>query len=62
MDQRSYLLAAAVRTVSLNPARSVGLDDRGALEPGQRADLVRVRVLDGEPVVRGVWRDGARVV
>lgn len=55
-------LPAAVRTVSLNPARSVGLDDRGALESGQRADLVRVRVLDGEPVVRGVWRGGARVV
>lgn len=55
-------LPAAMRTVSLNPARSVGLGDRGALEPGQRADLVRVRVLDGEPVVRGVWRGGARVV
>lgn len=55
-------LPAAVRTVSLNPARSVGLDDRGALEPDRRADLVRVRVVDGEPVVRGVWRDGVRVV
>jgi alpha-D-ribose 1-methylphosphonate 5-triphosphate diphosphatase len=55
-------LPAAVRTVSLNPARSVGFDDRGALEAGQRADLVRVRVVDGEPVVRSVWRDGKRVV
>jgi len=55
-------MAKAVRTVSLNPARAVGLQDRGALEPEQRADLVRVRMVEGEPVVRAVWRDGKRVV
>ena len=35
--------------------------DRGALEPGLRADLVRVRVSEEVPVVRQVWRGGERV-
>ena len=34
---------------------------RGRLEAGQRADLVRVRLHDGLPVVRQVWRAGERV-
>lgn len=54
-------LAQAVAMVSRNPAEAAGLADRGAIEPGRRADLVRVR-LDGEvPVVRTVWRTGMRV-
>ena len=54
-------LADAIATVSATPARQVGLDDRGALLPGRRADLVRVRVV-GEDlvVVRGVWVRGER--
>ncbi len=55
-------LPQAVRLASLNPARAVGLADRGEIAPGRRADLVRVRVLDGAPVVRAVWREGERVV
>jgi len=55
-------LAAAVRKVSLNPARAVGLDDRGELEPGKRADFLRVRLAGGVPVIREVWRAGDRVV
>jgi alpha-D-ribose 1-methylphosphonate 5-triphosphate diphosphatase len=47
--------------VTERPARMAGLDDRGRLEPGQRADLVRVRLHDGLPVVRQVWRAGERV-
>jgi alpha-D-ribose 1-methylphosphonate 5-triphosphate diphosphatase len=54
-------LPSAVRLVSLNPARAAGLDDRGEIAAGLRADLVRVRIVDGEPVVRGVWRNGERV-
>jgi alpha-D-ribose 1-methylphosphonate 5-triphosphate diphosphatase len=37
------------------------LHDRGRLSPGLRADLVRVRVHEGLPVVRQVWRAGERV-
>lgn len=35
--------------VSTNPARAAGLDDRGAIAPGQRADLVVVDRRDGAP-------------
>jgi alpha-D-ribose 1-methylphosphonate 5-triphosphate diphosphatase len=54
-------LPQAVAMVSLNPARATGLDDRGEIAIGKRADLVRVRVDDHIPVVRSVWREGRRV-
>jgi alpha-D-ribose 1-methylphosphonate 5-triphosphate diphosphatase len=54
-------LAAAVALVSERPARLCGLTDRGRLEAGQRADLVRVRVHGNLPVVRQVWSAGERV-
>ena len=54
-------LPQAVAMVSKNPAEAVSLDDRGVIEPGRRADLVRVRVDDHVPVVRTVWREGRRV-
>lgn len=54
-------LPQAVAKVSKNPADAVGLTDRGVIEPGRRADLVRVRVDDHVPVVRTVWREGRRV-
>lgn len=55
-------LAAAIATVTANPARATGLDDRGRIATGLRADLVRVRTAQGIPVVREVWRAGERVV
>lgn len=54
-------LPAAVRLVTDAPARIAGLDDRGRLAPGLRADLIRVRLHDGLPVIRAVWRAGERV-
>jgi alpha-D-ribose 1-methylphosphonate 5-triphosphate diphosphatase len=54
-------LPDAVALITRNPARMAGLADRGALAPGLRADLVRVRVHEGLPVVRQVWRAGERV-
>jgi alpha-D-ribose 1-methylphosphonate 5-triphosphate diphosphatase len=54
-------LPEAIALVTENPARLAGLDDRGRLEPGQRADVVRVRLHEGLPVVRQVWRAGDRV-
>ena len=55
-------LPAAVRLVSTDPARAARFDDRGAIAPGLRADLVRVGAEPGQPpVVRGVWREGRRV-
>ena len=62
LHQRAGMsLPDAMRTVALNPARAIGLTDRGEIAPGQRADLVRVRLHGDLPIVREVWRDGARV-
>lgn len=54
-------LARAVATVTDGPAALAGLDDRGRLAPGRRADLVRVRELAHGPTVLRVWRAGQRV-
>ncbi|MDR3471488.1 MAG: alpha-D-ribose 1-methylphosphonate 5-triphosphate diphosphatase [Devosia sp.] len=54
-------LPESIAMVTRNPARAVGLDDRGEIAVGKRADFVRVRLIDGAPVVRGVWRQGERV-
>nr|WP_295468761.1 alpha-D-ribose 1-methylphosphonate 5-triphosphate diphosphatase [Mesorhizobium sp.] len=54
-------LPDAVALVTSTPARTVGLDDRGEIAPGKRADLVRVRQHHGIPTVRSVWRRGERV-
>jgi alpha-D-ribose 1-methylphosphonate 5-triphosphate diphosphatase len=55
-------LPEAVAMISDNPARMGGLTDRGRLEAGQRADLVRLRLHHKLPVVRQVWRAGERVI
>jgi alpha-D-ribose 1-methylphosphonate 5-triphosphate diphosphatase len=65
-------LADGAKLISGNPARAVGLDDRGEIAVGKRADLVRVRPHGAPPterhpsgqrvpVVRGVYRQGSRV-
>ncbi len=65
-----FLLADEIETVSLpdaiamvsaTPARTIGLDDRGRIAAGLRADLVRVHREGGVPVCRAVWRQGKRV-
>lgn len=54
-------LPQAVRMVTQAPARACGLEDRGRILAGLRADLVQVRLVGGFPVVRSVWRGGRRV-
>jgi alpha-D-ribose 1-methylphosphonate 5-triphosphate diphosphatase len=54
-------LPAAIRTVSRTPAHAVGLDDRGEIAVGKRADLVRVYTSAGASTARNVWRAGRRV-
>lgn len=56
-----FPLNEAVNLVSRNPARACGLTDRGELAAGLRADLLRVREVQGQPAVREVHRDGHRV-
>jgi alpha-D-ribose 1-methylphosphonate 5-triphosphate diphosphatase len=58
--QFGWSLAKAAALVTATPAKAAQLEDRGVIEPGRRADLVRVRVAGGLPVIRGVWVEGAR--
>ena len=51
-------LADAVTAASTTPAALLRLDDRGAIAPGRRADLV---ALDHDLRVRGVWGAGREV-
>lgn len=60
-EPHGFSLPKAIATVSANPARAGGLDDRGTIAEGLRADLIQVRLVDGMPVVRSVWREGHRV-
>jgi alpha-D-ribose 1-methylphosphonate 5-triphosphate diphosphatase len=57
----AYSLPAAVATITRNPAKMVGLVDRGEVAPQLRADLVRVRDQGEFPIVRSVYRLGQRV-
>src|SRR6056297_1254764 len=54
-------MARGLATVTANPARAAGLTDRGRIEPGARADLVRFGLRGETPAVRGVWSQGRRV-
>lgn len=51
-------LPEAVAKISLNPARAVGLDDRGELAVGKRADMVRMRVVEQSPAILETWCAG----
>ncbi|MHA7775857.1 alpha-D-ribose 1-methylphosphonate 5-triphosphate diphosphatase [Roseibium sp. M-1] len=60
-DIEAISLPQAVAMVTATPARAIGLNDRGVLETGLRADLIQVKMVGDIPVVRGVWREGKRV-
>jgi alpha-D-ribose 1-methylphosphonate 5-triphosphate diphosphatase len=51
-------LHEAVALVTCNPARAIGLEDRGAIAPGARADLVLLDDSGAAPRIRAVWRAG----
>jgi alpha-D-ribose 1-methylphosphonate 5-triphosphate diphosphatase len=51
----------AIQMVTLSPARMVGLNDRGSIEIGRRADLVRVKTAQNLPLPMMVWLEGVRV-
>jgi len=66
----ALLLAQSVDTISVpraiaaatrNPARAVGLDDRGEIAIGLRADLVRFHATKKAPIIRDVWRGGKKI-
>ncbi|BBP77590.1 amidohydrolase [Pseudomonas sp. Ost2] len=68
--QAAFLLAAqdndcdlprTVAMVSRAPARAAGLDDRGEIRVGLRADVIHARNQGGLPVIQQVWRQAKRV-
>jgi alpha-D-ribose 1-methylphosphonate 5-triphosphate diphosphatase len=62
-EKHGIALPHALATVTRNPADMIGMDDRGRIAAGKRADLVRFKRLpDGVPIVRRVWREGIRVL
>jgi alpha-D-ribose 1-methylphosphonate 5-triphosphate diphosphatase len=54
-------IARGVATVTSAPAEAVGLADRGRLEVGRRADIVRVARIGQAGAIRGAWVQGRRV-
>lgn len=54
-------VARGMRTVTSAPAAAVGLQDRGQLTLGARADLIRVARVGGAAALRGTWVQGRRV-
>lgn len=54
-------LPSAIACVTSNPADLLGLGDRGRIEVGKRADVIRVDDRAEIPVVRAAWRAGERV-
>lgn len=56
-----YSLSDAVNCITFNPAKAVGLDDRGSISLGKKADLIRVTDKKEFPQIKEVWKEGARV-
>lgn len=54
-------MARGIATVTAAPAAATGLEDRGTLTPGLRADVIRVARIGTAGAVRGVWVAGQRV-
>ncbi len=53
--------ARGLSTVTLAPADAVELSDRGRLQVGKRADLIRFKLIEGTPALRSTWARGQRV-
>jgi len=60
-DHIGYSLPRAISTVTSAPADASGLADRGRIQTGKKADLLRVRICEGFPILGAVWRSGIRV-
>lgn len=56
-----WSLPKAVATVSSTPAKAANLHDRGAIEVGLRADIVRVALAGNMPVPRVTYAAGKRI-
>ncbi len=62
LARRGIPLPAAIGLVTAQPADALGFADRGRIAPGLRADLVRLSLVGGVPVIRAIWVQGRRVL
>jgi len=60
-QDNDYDLPAAIATVSRAPVQAAGLNDRGEIQAGLRADLVHARLNGAQPIIQQVWQQGRRV-
>ena len=65
-DSNAFNLSQAVALVTRNPARALGLEDRGVIAEGKRADLLLARAHGPHHYiqnyyVQNVWRQGIQV-
>lgn len=58
VEKTDLNLAQAMQLVTFNPATAAGLQDRGEIAVGKRADLVSVQRLGGLPFASHVWVEG----
>ncbi|SHN61514.1 alpha-D-ribose 1-methylphosphonate 5-triphosphate diphosphatase [Desulfovibrio litoralis] len=70
-EENVFDLPTAINLITKNPAEAVGLNDRGEILQGKKADLVRVACNQKQtndsypyqlPEVRTVWNNGIRVI
>ncbi|MEK0162385.1 alpha-D-ribose 1-methylphosphonate 5-triphosphate diphosphatase [Phaeobacter sp. A36a-5a] len=54
-------MSRGLATVTSAPADAVNLTDRGRIDIGKRADLIRFRMRAGVPALSSVWSQGNRV-
>ncbi len=57
-EQTELTLAQAIQLVTLNPARAAGLNDRGEISVGKRADLAAISLFGELPQVASLWVHG----
>jgi len=61
LGEQAGNMAVGLARVSANPARAAGLADRGRLEVGLRADVIRFRQIGAAAALKGAWVQGERV-
>lgn len=60
-EHNNVTLPGAIAMVSATPAKAIGLEDRGRIGEGLRADLVLAHTRHGHAHVRHVWSQGRQV-
>jgi N-acetylglucosamine-6-phosphate deacetylase len=54
-------LSNAIRMASGNVARIYGLEDRGSLSPGKRADIILFEKIGNQVIIKETWLNGKQV-